>query len=265
MTTITDIILVLGGWTVITSSIIYFISNRLADRLNIKWKETADSNIAKLQSELNRNNNTLTSLISLYSTNYHQAQDRRIKAIETLWNNLLEFNNVIPNEGHLIFNIFGDKEIEDYWTRQTDNELYLAGLNALLNINENEHWKKFYSFRNIIEKERPFLGEKIWYLYELFNSFTSRIAHLLLRGRNDRKYKHWHHDSFIKQIFDSYLSKQEVDYIYSAKINSLRLTLAFLENKLLQEINKTLSGETLSETAIERIKQFEKVLKVNSK
>ena len=264
MATINDLILILGGWTIITSSVIYFLSNRIADRLNIKWKETADSNIAKLQSELSKNNSTLTSLISLYSTNYHQAQDRRIKAIETLWTKLLEFNKVIPNEGHMIFNVLGEKEIEDYWTRQTDNKLYLAGLNALLNINENEHWKKHYSFRNLIENERPFLGENIWYLYELFNTFSSRIAHLLLSGRKEKKYKHWHHDGFIHQLLESYLNKQEVDYIYSIKVNSLRITIAFLENKLLQEINKTLSGETLSETAIDRIKQFEKILKINS-
>lgn len=36
--------------------------------------------------------------------------------------------------------------------------------------------------------------------------------------------------------------------------------MSFLENKLLNEINRTLSGEVLSESALDRIKKMDKVL-----
>ena len=73
-------------------------------------------------------------------------------------------------------------------------------------------------------------------------------------------FEHWHKDSLIKNLFESTLSADEIKYIYSLKLRSLKITSAFLENKLLNEINKILSGETLSESALDRIKKFDKVL-----
>ena len=260
MATVNQLILILGGWTVIISSVVYFISNRVADRLSIKWKETSDSNIAKLQGELTKNNNSLNSLITLYAANYHQAQDRRIKAIEILWINLLQFKGFIPGSGHMVYNIFLEKEIEGYWTSENENKNFLAARNSFLEVNESEHIHKYYEFINLIEKERPFIGERIWLYYDIYKTFLGRIGILLIHGAKNRQFEHWHNDGLIKDLFENTLAKEEVKYIYSIKLSSLKITMAFLENKLLSEVNKTLSGETLSESALERIKKFDKVL-----
>jgi len=215
-----------------------------------------------LQSDLAKQSSSLNNYFSLFSTNYHKSQEKRIKSIEALWLNLLEFKKIIPSEGSFVYNILGEKEIEDYWTRETNNEFYIAGQKSLLSINEADHWKTYYLYAELIDKERPFIGEKIWHFYELYLMFHGRIAVLLLHGRKDRKYKHWHHDDYLKQILETFLSKEEVLHIYNFKINSLKITSAFLEQKLLQEINKSLSGETLTETAIEQINRFDILFKL---
>lgn len=209
MGTLNQIALLLGGWTIIFSTILYFISNRIADKLNIKWKESSEKNITILQSQLTKNNNSLSHLISLYGTSYHQAQERRIKAIEVLWINLLQFKGTIPSTGHLIYNILSDDEIEAYWKKETNNKNFLAGQNILLNINEIERSNKILALITEIEKERPFIGENIWLYYDIYKTFIGRIGFLLINGTEKRYFKHWHKDSLINSLFDKTLTPEE--------------------------------------------------------
>lgn len=256
--TFDQFIAILGGWTVIFSAIIYFLSGRIADKLSIKWNESASKNIAKLQAELAKNNNSLNNLVTLSASNYHQAQDRRIKAIEVLWTNLLAYREVIPSQGQMIYNVFTEEEIENYWT--SENPFVIAGRRELLKIDQNEWLKRFHNIEATIEKERPFIGEQIWAKYRLYKVFKGRIAMLILMGIPKKQFHHWQKDSHLKEILESGLTKEEVQEIYAVRITSLNITSAFLENKLLGEINMTLSGEALSDTAFERIKKFEKLV-----
>lgn len=256
MVTLKQIIILLGGLSSVIIGAMYFFFHRIADRLNIQWKRNADISLVKIQSELNKNNAAFSSILSLSGTNHNQAQERRIKAIETLWQNLLEYKYIIPPEGNFIYNILGVEEIENFWVRDTDNKPFNALRDKLANLDVNVHLNKYQPFLGVIKKEHPFIGEKIWDAFYLYQQFIGRIAVLLLIERKKEGFIHWHKDKYMKEILEGYLNKEEVAYLYSAKYESLKITSEFLENKLLIEINKIISGESFSETALERIKRL---------
>lgn len=262
MKSLTEIIAILGGWTVVLVGIISYIFYRLADKLNIKWKEVADRNIAKLQGEISKSNGTLTSLITLYGASHHQAQDRRIKAIEIIWAALMPFRDIIPAAANRIYNALTEEEIEDFWNRRTDNFMYNVHATFLQEFDFTNHFSEHLDSIAAVDSERPFVGEKIWLYFDLYRIFLSRIAVLSKLGTEKKKFEHWHKDLHLKQLFEQTLSKEEVEYIYSLKINSLKNTMALLENRLIQEIDKTLSGERFSETALDRVKKFENALPI---
>jgi hypothetical protein len=263
MATKGEIVTILGGWTVIASTILYFLSSRLVERLNIKWKETADKNIAKLQSELARNNNTLNSLITLFGSNYQQAQERRIKAIDVLWSGLNELKKILPDIGFIIYNVLTDEEISEYFNRIAKQQTIET--NTFIRANEDDNFSQVISKSEVLNLERPFLGETIWFQFELYKTFVTRISYKLIASVKNRQFEHWHKDSFLKQLLQNSLSQEEFSYIYSQKVSSLKITMAFLENKLLAEINKTLSGETFTETVLERFKKIEELIVKESK
>jgi len=257
MIPLTEAITILGGWTVVLVGIISYIFYRLADKLSIKWKEVADSNITKLQGEISKNNGTLNSLITLYGTSHHQAQDRRIKAIEVLWANLMPYRDILPDAAILIYNVLTEKEVDDFWNRKTDNSLHNSHIANLQTFDFDKHIGKYLASLKIVDKEQPFIGEKIWLYFDIYRIFLGRIAVLIQFGTEKRKFDHWHRDAYLKQLFEQTLSKEEVEYIYSLKMNSLKSTMALLENRLIQEIDRTLSGERFSETALDRVRKFE--------
>lgn len=254
---VTELIAVLGGYTVVITSIIFWLSNRTAEKLNIRWKETSDKNIAKLQSDLDKSNDTLNSLINTTASNYHQAQQRRIHAIEIIWTSLLSYKEIIPSGGYTIYGILTDKELESYFTRESDNEYFLHGRNSIAKLTQPSYYAEYFNKTVTIEKERPFIGETIWISYKILEGFIGRIAYLLKIAVEKQSISHWHNDQGMKQILGSYLSAEEMKYVYSKRINSLEITVELLEGKLLTEINKVLSGETFSENALQRVKRFE--------
>jgi len=254
-----QIILLIGSTAAIVAAIINGISTYFSNRYTSRWKETADRGIASLQSELSKSNNLLNHLLSGYGSNYQQAQNRRIKAIEVLWNNLLLFKNIIPSIGHLIYNILTEEEIIDYVRREKERNPY--GSLSLIRANEDENFKKCLAFTEIIEIEKPFISEQTWFFYQLYKIFVSRISYFLIEDAKKQSFKHWHNDKVIRDLLERSLGKEEFNYLYSQKMRSLEITLAFLENKLLQEINKTLTGDDFTTGAVERFKKFEQIIK----
>lgn len=255
---LSDFAIFFGGWSVASTAVIAYIFNRIADKLSIKWKETADANLSKLQGEIQKNNNAISSLLSMYGTTHQQAQERRIRAIETLWTNLSKFKKIIPSSvTGFIYSVLNDEEIKDLWTRATDDPGYNDMRSSLKYFDFTSQMKNYTEIVDIIEGERPFIGEKIWQQFEVYKMFLGRIFYLVQDGTRKSALKHWHNDEPLKDFFKRTLSDKEFEYIYSTHINSYTIASALLERKLLREIDRNLSGENFSESALEQAKKLE--------
>jgi hypothetical protein len=258
--TTSETILLISSSGAIVAAFINAVSVYLNNKYSIKWKESSDSNISKLQSEFTRSNNTLNSLLTLYGSHSQQAQTRRIQAIESLWTNLLKFREIIPSIGHVLYNILTEEEVKNYVEHLRKRQAIEE--NTLIRINETENFNKCLAYGDNIDLERPFLSDKAWFYFELYKGFVSRLSYFLIEQAKKEAFKHWHNDQALKNIMEKSLTKDEFHYFYSHKVNSLKIALSFLENKILQETNKTLLGETFSQNALEISIKYESLIKL---
>lgn len=254
--------------SVVLGTIMTLVSNLLLKKYELRWKERADSNLAVIQSELMRHNTSLNTITNLQGSNYQQAQNKRIEAITVLWDKILGYQDVVPPMGSFIYNVLSKKEIEDLWDDSKQNSDFIPNRDLLKRVHRDTHLTEHINYLKEVEKMRPFLGEEIWSLFALYRTFLGRISVLLLDSVKSKKLFHWHEDGLLKQLFKEKLTKEEYDFIYNLKIHSLDITTKLIENKLLFEINKNLSGEILSQSALERLKETEEYLstmKANNK
>lgn len=265
MVSLQDLFMLFGGATAVVSAVIIFVANRVTDKLNISWKKQADAEIARLQGDIDKSTNTITQLLSIHGTSYGQAQERRIKAIEILWAKLIEFEEVVPPPFHVIFNVLTEEEMKNFWTLKTDNALYNTYRLGLQNHDFNQKITDYRKTLDAVKLERPFLGEHIWNFAELYIVFIGRIAYAGQEGTKRKTYVHWHHDSILKDLFKKTLEESEYEYVYSNKMESLKRTETLLENKLIAEIDKVLSGTHTTESALDRLKKFESVLNTTNR
>lgn len=262
MVSLQELLMLFGGATAVVCGVIIYVANRFSDKLNISWKKQADVEISHLQGDIDKNNNAISELVSMYGDSYGQAQDRRIKAIEILWAKLMELENLIPPPIHAIFNVLTEEEVKNFWTESTDNIFYTRFRTLLREFDFHHHFAVYSKTFDQIKMERPFLGERIWTIAEVLVVFTARIAHFAQEGTEKQMFKHWHHDQMLQDLFRKTLKESEYEYIYSKEGESLKLTQALLENKLIEEIEKVLSGTHTTESALDRLKTFETALKL---
>lgn len=248
-----ELIGILGGWSIIITGIIYFVSQKLSDRLNIKWQETSQKRIEKNKNELSQKNELISNLLNFQNTNFNISQEKRLLAIEKIWENINHFKNKTPSSLVFIFNILEENEIEEFLTSKPKNkevEFMISEMKAFDKYNFFND--SIYNSQEIINL-RPYLGEDLWFSYETYNAFLGRFAYKIHEDvRVHKKLRHWHHDSSIMAILKNYLSENEMYYLEENKMNSFKIALNLLDSKMLYQMNHIISGKLASENALDR-------------
>lgn len=252
--TISYIIISLGGWTLVTLGIVKYFGDRIANKLEIKWKAeeeeklkkmvielTAEENIKleKLRSEITHQHSTFTTILESYSSVYKVSQERRIIAVEILWENLLKQRDLIAYV-ETIYDI-----------------LFLKPSNVKL---EKDHklepvsLEKFNSIFNSVLKCRPFLGEYLWSLYNSAYIFTFRIMYNYNEDLKKETMVHWHNDEYLMEILSKIFTSRE------SIPSSIRETRELLEQKILYEMLKITSGDSIAERNLSKAKVIQEAI-----
>ena len=253
--TISYIIVALGGWTVITVAIIGYSGERIAKKLEIKWKAeekeklekmviklTAEENIKleKLRSEISREHSTFKSILESYSSVYQIYQERRIIAIEKLWQNMLKQRNLIAYV-------------------ETIYDVFLFPESGPQQLPENHNLKpvNLDDFKPIFDSVlecRPFLGEYLWSLYNSAYIFTFRVIFSFNEGLKNRNMVNWHNEEYLMEILSKVFTSRELIP------NSVRETRELLEQKILTEMLKVTSGDSIAERNLSKAKEIQEAI-----
>lgn len=233
----------LGVWTVLIIGIVKYSGERIANKLEIKWKAeekeklermviklTAEENskLEKLRSEINREQSTFISILESYSSVYQASQERRIVAIEILWENLLTQRDLIRYVETIYDTFFKTPELSSKKLGK-DHRLEPVSLNNVEII-----------FNSVL-KCRPFLGEYLWSLYNSAYIFTYRIMYNYNEDLKKGVMVHWHNDEYLMEILSKIFTSRE------SIPSSIRETRELLEQKILNEMLKITSGDSIAE------------------
>ena len=252
-----DIIAYVGGWAALTVALAVFLgkffAQTISDNLKIKWSREQEEKLEQLRAEITREHSIFTTILNSYSSGHQFSQSSRIKAVQTLWDNVLETRKLgeFPS---LFFGVLLEREYNTVY----DNDTIMRGLNSLSFDNTVG---KIPEINERVEKYRPFLGEHLWSLFVVYTVLVGRVSYLLIEGRDKKGIKSWHQDEYIQSILNKVFDEEERKSIISKKIGSFEKATGLLEQKILSEMFKITSGELAAESDLSKAIELQDLIK----
>ncbi|CAI8913782.1 hypothetical protein [Chryseobacterium sp. IT-36CA2] len=253
---ISEIIAYCGGSSIVISAIVGFLAQKVSDWGNEKWRLGTESKLKTLENKLSEKTSILNNLIDVQKSSYNFSQERRIKAIEDVWNLICEFNFKFPKSIITVYSIYTEQEIERLINSNKDSVNWDKISSGLSEIN-NEKFIEFYSeLQRKISYNRPFLGEKLYYSFFAFTLFYSRLIFIAEVSLNRKELIYWNKDKTIIKLLKEHFSDDEYGLIFKNQLQSLNYTIGVLENKIIIEINNVLTGNTASKMSMEHLSEI---------
>ena len=237
----------IGGGAVVAVAVIAWFGNLTRDKINLIWKQEYEKEIELLKSNFNSNLELLRISLTTFSAGHQYSQERRLQAIDLLWQNIISirdfispistfFSVLLPEEYTPVLNKDPDAFLVSRITDKTTSEL----LNKLDNI----------------ETQRPYLGEYIWGLFFTYRSFMLRISFLFQRGKEKGHIKKWHEDTHVLNMLKTSIGDEDFNKLDFAHPMSILYAINMFEQKILIEVNKLVSGEFASEANYKEAKRL---------
>lgn len=249
------LIKILGGLTIVLSSIISFFAYFIKDYYIDKWKFNYQIEIEKLKTQLNQNNIILNNLTNSISNIYLSSNEKRIEYLDKVWNGMMVIKQNIPSLIYIAYNILSKEEIIDL--PNTKNK-YIRK-----DIDEFEPEKYFVNNNNIIneiEKTRPFIGEKLWIIFFVYQAFIGRLTFLIQDGLNKGKVEYWiDDDSFFKKMLGNIIKPNELVQLLDNQFSAYNNIINFLEYKALNDISEQITGKKMTEESLKRAIELSKM------
>ena len=245
-----------GGIGVVLSAIIIFISKLFNERIIQKWREGSNQRLEELKGLINKNNSVVGTLTQQIGQNFQKILDKRIKATELFWDRILKIKSSIPPVVHLCYQILLDDELNN---KTLDNTSTGFG-SQIAKLSMNDFSDELAKNSEDINKLRPFISEELWVLMYAYQGFIGRTVYLLVDGYEKGEIKNWKEDSGVKQIVNTVLIKDELEYILKLKIHAYDSMLQLIENKILNELKRLISSDDLTQNSLTELKKINQIL-----
>jgi hypothetical protein len=120
-----------------------------------------------------------------------------------------------------------------------------------------------------IEKDRPLIGDNLWFNFVIYRAFRGRAEYLLIDGVKKGNIKDWRIDSGIKELLEHLLPKDKVSILLESghPMGFLKQAANEIESLILKEIALVVSGEQSSLKSFEiatKLREAAASIKANS-
>lgn len=215
-------------------------------RLTADIRLDNDGKLAELNSQLQRANSTLSDITSAGHTAYSQVQvailPHKIRAIETVWNSVLAWNEM--SVAAMFVAVLPIDWVRKYGSDPSTRK------NFEILLKNPEHLA-FLKKRNETELARPFISERGWALYAAYNGFyMSRVtkASMFLFPSMD-------HAEIWERVNERQLvqasAPADILSLYDANVlEGTNAFLKYLKDEMIAEFRAELSGARDSKTAV---------------
>ena len=220
-------------------------------------KENSES-LLLFQNRLEKQETFLTYARSSVAESQRKVMERRLDALQELWNSLLSLNEDIPRVVKYFDHLTAD-EYERARDRARGQELlsefsfaHLEELSAKHGQISGGADKTASEINYDVEKVRPLVGEYLWGLFSDYRLVVFRLLFLLhvLREGNGRGI--WYEDSYAREVLSRILNAKEIEELDSVRLRKFQRFQELVDSKILLGIRKIVSGEASGEEAIEQ-------------
>lgn len=257
MNTLKEFILLLGGWTFIITIIFSFISKIIVNKLTSHWQNIHNKEIEYLKSMYDRDHTLLKSVISNYSSGFEIIQKERIKAIQILWDMVINLRKFTYPQT-FFYGVLTELK----------TELKIDGPNLIKNFNalaKNLDITEVSNSAMQVEKYRPFIGESLWALFITYWGFVNYSYVVLGEAINKNDLKPWQDNEALTDIIIKNFNEEESKVFLTRKMHSFTDTVRAMESKIINQIQKILSGEEDLKNNIEAYNKINDVMNTMNK
>lgn len=259
-----EILGICGGTSAVISAVVGYFAQRFADKRNERWREQTETNLKKIEHQLSEKSTIFNRLIDAQQSSYSLAQEKRILAIEEMWQLISQFSFEFPHSVSIIYNVLTEDEIANFYNSSKYIHERKELLNELQNMQNSTFFQYYTELQRKLSQNRPFLGEEIHKSILVTNIFYSRVIMYVERCVINERLLHWHNDKPTMKILKDFLSQEEYNFILNNKENgSIGSTIGLLESKILLNINEVITGRAATKTAIERFNEIKKITQLS--
>lgn len=253
-----------GASVVLSSALVFLARNWISERIQQGIRHEYDQKLAHLNAQL-RNESEKNALL-LKSSIEHEAErlrfatssvsqtqrasiDRRLTALETLWEGVLATRENAP----IVMGFIDILTIDEY-SSMKDHPHFKAMVGEVSPEKLAAMYKDNVGSR---ERVRPYVGEYTWALVSTYQSIILRTALLVQMGQEDSKKLNWHLDSGIDQLLRSALTAEEMSGFEATRIGKVGWIQRTFESKILAAMQIAISGEQFGDEALRQAQRME--------
>ena len=212
---------------------------------SIKAQLKAQNEVAlvELQAAIERHNSLLAAAHSSFAEGQKAAIERKLQAIDTLWEQVLQLRKRLPSLLTLV----------DVFT--VDEYKKMKGHPAFLALSKDWSLEKIVTLVDSqTERVRAYVGEYTWAVFFSYQAVMLRILFLLHAGRTDAEKLEWHKDPKTRQLIQAVLSTTEFEEFDNKAYGKISWLRSSLESKILGAARQVISGEEFGSEALEQAK-----------
>lgn len=229
--------------TAVATGVSIWIGKLISDRLNVKWKKDQDSKIEMLKAEIARNQAAINASVSNLSLMHQVGHERRLKAIETMWEAMNDFKSLC-NVSIAFYSVLIQDE-------------YADSLGRFQVPTEYDLFEKANSNGSSVSQHRPFLGEVLWGMFVVYRIALFRPTLMLIKAKErGEAIRSWYDDPLLCNVIGSVLTEEEFQGYKDSVFGGYKSMVHTIEGKILSEINRIISGEMSAEVGYTQTRKW---------
>ena len=209
--------------------------SQLANQNEVNWLQ--------IKNQLQEKQSLIESIRSSFMSGQRLSAERRLDATDQLWTEIIAIRNIVPPVMKIV------DALKENETATYRNYLSTTRANGVTtNWSKEEFKNKVNSISKSIEEIRPYIGEYIWAVFQAYRAIHMRICvKLQIDEDNADDIVKWYKDKIIQDIISAILDEKEVKSFNSKQYGKLGSLQRVLEQKILVQLEKFISGEFYSD------------------
>lgn len=228
-----ELVKLVGGIGVVLSAIAIFVSRILNNYALHRWKEKSDRKIEEHKSELHRQVRLLDNLTSIIPNLHIATNERRLDHFGRVWESMLQIKKDFPTLCGIAYTILTKDEIRDLPKDPNPNVGELVRT-----FEPNQYFTKLSDISHRTESSRPFVGQKAWNVYFVYQSLHGRLTYLISDGFPKGRIGYWLDETaFLEQVVAIAVPKEVQEKLFENPLQAYLNITNYLELELINEIS----------------------------
>lgn len=215
------------------------------------WRRAEQKELEQVKHVLQENLTLLEKSLGSLASGQDKLYERRAKAADRLWAAVLALREDLSGPP-FFYSMLLPEEYMDVLQEGNAIAASVSSLSGHQIMEANEKTK-------IIEADRPYLGEMLWLRFFIYRAFLSRVAYLIVDGKEKGRIISWREDSGVHQILRNVIEIESLTEVLGDKRNpsSINMIVQEIENQILKEISLSLTGKRSTLESLEIAKDLQ--------